>query len=237
VERADLRGWLAERRERYHGGLPEPSRLERAQRKVAASILRFDQPFPRAVTEVYRAVDTRPIDVILLNYYDPVTAHRVWMPGRRTVGGRNWSPFRQLEDSAVDPEGLVRYCRLNHEPGLDLWVAENGLCNRVRDGVTYGRRDGWDRVRYLRANLAAVEAAVDAGLPVTRYFHWTLADNYEWGSYEPRFGLYGVDRERGLVWRQEDAMGQPSAAAYKEIIEGLKAGDRSVLQPPPPLHA
>ncbi|MGH9226817.1 MAG: family 1 glycosylhydrolase [Acidimicrobiales bacterium] len=223
VERADLRDWLAERRHRYHGGLPAPSRLERAQRTVAASILRFDQPFARAVTELYQGPDERPIDVILLNYYDPVTANRVWLPGRRTVGGRNWSPFRQLTDSAVNPEGLTRYCRLNHEPGLEMWLAENGLCNRVRSSVTYGRRDGWDRARYLRANLAAVEAAVQEGLPVTRYFHWTLADSYEWGTYEHRFGLYRVDQMDGApVWSDVDAFGGDAAGAYRRLAESLR---------------
>jgi beta-glucosidase len=23
--------------------------------------------------------------------------------------------------------------------------------------------------------------------------YWSLTDNYEWGSYRPRFGLYSVD--------------------------------------------
>ncbi len=64
------------------------------------------------------------------------------------------------------------------------------------------------------------------------YFHWTLADNYEWGSYEPCFGLYGVDRARGLRWSTEDAMGRPSAAVYRRLVEGLRAGDRTVLTAP-----
>ena len=218
VARADLRDWLVERREKFHAGLPAPSAVERAQRVVAASIIRYDQPFPRAITELYRGPDERPIDAVLLNYYDPVAAHRVWVPGRHTVGGRNWSPFRQLWDSAVDPEGLVRYLRLNHEPGLDLWVAENGLCTRRRDGVTHRRRDGWDRVRALRAHLAAVEQAVSQGLPVTRYFHWTLADCYEWGSFEHRFGLHRVDLGDGRpVWHDRDCFGGDAAGTLRRL--------------------
>jgi len=218
VARHDLADWLAERRNRYHDGVARPSRLERAQRTVAASILRLDQPFPRAVSEVYGGPDERPLDVVLVNYYDPVAANRVWVPGRPTVGGRNWTPFRALTDAAVNPEGLVRYLRLNHEPGLALWVAENGLCNRVRAGAAWARRDGWDRVRYLRANLAAVAEAVALGLPVTRYFHWTLADNYEWGTYEHRFGLFRVDQVGGRpVWHGVDAFGGDAAAAYRRL--------------------
>ena len=47
-----------------------------------------------------------------------------------------------------------------------------------------------------------VPDAVSSGAPVTAYFHWSLMDNYEWGTYEPRYGLFGVDRSdpaAGLV--------------------------------------
>jgi beta-glucosidase len=27
------------------------------------------------------------------------------------------------------------------------------------------------------------------------YLHWSLVDNYEWGSYAPTFGLVAVDRK------------------------------------------
>src|ERR1019366_5724499 len=65
-------------------------------------------------------------------------------------------------------------------------------------------------------------------------WHWSLVDNYEWGSYEPRFGLHGVDRDRGehgMRWLETDAMGDDAAGAYRRIIAGLRAGDRSVLDP------
>ena len=77
-------------------------------------------------------------------------------------------------------------------------------------------------------------AAVDAGVPVEGYWHWSLVDNYEWGSYEPRFGLHGIDRDRGehgMRWLETDAMGDDAAGAYRRIIAGLRAGDRSVLDP------
>ncbi|HUO48876.1 MAG TPA: family 1 glycosylhydrolase, partial [Acidimicrobiales bacterium] len=94
---------------------------------------------------------------------------------------------------------------------------------------SHPRLDGWDRPRYLAANLAAVVSALDAGVPVDAYYHWTLTDNYEWGSYEPRFGLFGVDRERGVRILDADAMGADAAGAYRRLVEGLRHGDRSVL--------
>jgi beta-glucosidase/6-phospho-beta-glucosidase/beta-galactosidase len=110
-----------------------------------------------------------------------------------------------------------------------VWVVENGMCHRVRNGRVYDRGDGLTRPRMLQEHLRALVGLVDRGLPVGAYYHWTLADNYEWGSYQPRFGLFGVDRERGTRILETDAHGDDSAGAYRRLIEGLRAGDRSVL--------
>ena len=145
---------------------------------------------------------------------------------------RTWQPGNDLWDDRVDPRGLVEYARANVSPGRGVWIVENGLCNRVRRGRSFPRLDGWDRGRYLRAMLGALVDALDAGVPVGAYYHWSLMDNYEWGSYEPRFGIHGIDRERGLRILDTDAMGHDAAGAYRRIIEGLRAGDRSVLVEP-----
>jgi beta-glucosidase len=136
-----------------------------------------------------------------------------------------------LWDDVPDPAGLGRRLRIEQSlaPGLPIWVVENGLCNRVRNGRSLARLDGWDRPRYLRENLAVVATAVDDGVPVEGYWHWSLVDNYEWGSYQPRFGLYGVDRSRGDRWLETDAMGDDAADSYRSIIAGLRTGDRTVL--------
>jgi beta-glucosidase/6-phospho-beta-glucosidase/beta-galactosidase len=84
----------------------------------------------------------------------------------------------------------------------------------------------------LRQNIGAVMRAIDDGVPIEGYWHWSLVDNYEWGSYEPRFGLYGVDRHRGangMRWLETDSLGDDAAGAYRRIIAGLRASDRSVL--------
>jgi beta-glucosidase/6-phospho-beta-glucosidase/beta-galactosidase len=169
------------------------------------------------------------LDVVGIDYYDPVVSHHLTVPGGRTAGGRSWAPGRELWDDRVNPSGLERYCRANTVPGLGVWMVENGLCNRVRRGRSFPRLDGWDRARYLRANLSSLVDALDTGVPVGAYYHWTLVDNYEWGSYEPRFGIHGVDRERGGRILDTDAMGLDAAAAYRRLIEGLRSGDRSVL--------
>ena len=229
VARADLREWLAGRRQDQHVALGGQGHADAPLQRAARAILPLDQALPRAVAAVYDGPYERPLDLVSVNYYDPVAADHLRPPGHRTAGGRAWSPVGKRWDMAVHPEGLVAYLRVNTHPGLDIEVSENGLCNRVRRGRSWPRGDGWDRPRSLRAHLKAVVAALDAGLPVTGYFHWTLADSYEWGSYEPRFGLHGIDRERGCRWSDLDSMGVDAAGAYRRLAEGLRAGDRSVL--------
>lgn len=229
VGRAELREWLAERRALHHQALPTWRRADGGVQRATAAILPLDQALPRAVAAVYAGPHERPLDRVSFNYYDPVAADHLRVPGHRTPGGRTWAPVAKNWDMAVKPEGLGDYLRLNGASGTPVEVSENGLCNRVRRGRAWPRADGWDRVRSLRAHLRAVVGAVDAGVPVAGYFHWTLADDYEWGSYEPRYGLYGVDRERGVRWLDTDSMGGDAAGAYRRMAEGLRAGDRSVL--------
>ena len=50
------------------------------------------------------------------------------------------------------------------------------------------------------------------GIDVRGYLHWSLLDNYEWGSYRPTFGLVGWDPDTfdrtpkpGATWLGEVA--------------------------------
>lgn len=229
IGRHDLKPWLEERRREFHAAIGPRDLKERLLRRFAAANVMLDQALPRAVAAVYASPHECTLDQTQIDYYSPYIGDHLQLPGMPTAGGRNWEPVPKLWDDPVNPPGLTQFLRLNTEPGLPVWVVENGLCNRVVRGVAHPRRDGWTRERYLTENLAAVVDAIDAGVPVGSYFHWTLADNYEWGSYEPRFGLYGIDRERGVRWLDTDAMGGDAAGAFRRIAEGLRAGDRSVV--------
>ena len=68
-------------------------------------------------------------------------------------------------------------------------VAEQG------DGaVGAGEVDDGARVSFLNRHLAAVDAAVKAGVDIRGYFIWSLMDNFEWAfGYERRFGIIHVD--------------------------------------------
>lgn len=230
VEHDELGAWLRRRRDSHDAAVAPLVGPERLFREWARRAVRLDRSMPRTVEAVYASPHECTLDTAQIDYYSPsLTAHFAW-PGRRTAGARSWMPFVDLWDDPPDPARFAGFAPLMTVPDRPLWIVENGLCNRVRHGRSYPRLDGWDRPRYLRAHLRVVADLLDAGVPVGGYLHWTLADNYEWGSYEPRFGLYGIDRARGNRWMDTDAMGHDSAGAYRRIIEGLRAGDRSVLE-------
>jgi beta-glucosidase len=236
VDAYDVDAWLAERRRRWYGELPVGSLAERALRRLTRR-LAPSSAGSRAAEAVYASPYEKTLDFVGIDYYDPVATHHVRMPGHATSGKRSFALARELWDDPPFPVGLTGYCRANATDGLPVWVVENGMCNRVWRGRSYDRLDGWDRPRYLRENLAAVVQAIEAGWPVGGYLHWSLVDNYEWGSYEPRFGIFGVDRERGLRVMDTDAMGRDAAGAYRRLVEGLKAGDVSVLTDRSPADA
>ena len=257
VERGEVPGWLEQRAREHDALVPAPGILERMVRRLRGATAPYrpgrvggDAPGPtrrprahrrwplprRAIDAVYDSPHPLTLDVLGIDWYDPMVARHFRLPGHRTAGGRNPLPTRELWDDVPDPGGLTRWLRAQRDlaPGLPLWVVENGLCNRVHRGQSLARLDGWDRPRYLREHLAAVVAAVDDGVPVAGYWHWSLVDNYEWGSYEPRFGLHGVERhpgEGGMRWLDTDSLGDDSAGAYRRLIAGLREGDRSVLRP------
>lgn len=67
-----------------------------------------------------------------------------------------------------------------HRPVL---VTENGIATA----------DDTRRIDYTAEALLGLHAAMADGIDVRGYIHWSLLDNYEWGSYRPTFGLVAWD--------------------------------------------
>ncbi|WP_324613601.1 glycoside hydrolase family 1 protein [Agromyces kandeliae] len=69
--------------------------------------------------------------------------------------------------------------------GVPILITENGIATK----------DDEQRISYTRGALEAVSSAVADGVDIRGYLHWSLLDNYEWGHWDPTFGLIAVDRE------------------------------------------
>ncbi|MFG6493677.1 family 1 glycosylhydrolase [Microbacterium sp. P03] len=68
--------------------------------------------------------------------------------------------------------------------GVPIVVTENGIATPDDDR----------RVAYTSEALTHLLAAADEGVDVRGYLHWSALDNFEWGHWEPTFGLIAVDR-------------------------------------------
>ena len=55
------------------------------------------------------------------------------------------------------------------------------------------RPDGLTRSQQLLNAVGSIRRARQRGIPIIGMLDRSLTDNYEWGSYRPRFGLYSVD--------------------------------------------
>ena len=104
----------------------------------------------------------------------------------------------------IYPEGLLKILReLKRRYCIPLIVTENGIADS--DDVL--------RPYFLVSHLYAVEKALDEGVEVLGYLHWSIVDNYEWSSgYSKRFGLAETD------YAVKDYHPRPSYYIFKEII-------------------
>ncbi|HEX6704394.1 MAG TPA: GH1 family beta-glucosidase [Albitalea sp.] len=139
------------------------------------------------------AIISRPIDFLGINYYFRTNvrsdgAHgfvEVPLEGvERTQMG--WEVYPQgLQDLLVGFKAAY--------PALPpIYITENGMASD--DKVVNGTVDDAQRIAFLNRHVAAVDAAMKAGVDVRGYFVWSLMDNYEWAyGYERRFGIVHVD--------------------------------------------
>ncbi|QIS21944.1 family 1 glycosylhydrolase [Nocardia terpenica] len=135
---------------------------------------------------------------------------------------------RQIWELPLQPEGV--YYALRHYarqfPDKPLYVVENGM--PTENGRP--RPDGYDRADYLRDVVYWLQRARMDGMNIIGYNYWSLTDNYEWGSYTPRFGLHtvNVDSDPALTRIPTDAVD-----AYRGIVAaGGVAPDYLPTRPP-----
>lgn len=136
-----------------------------------------------------------------------------------------WSPDIPLGafKMVVTPEAMYWGAKAYYERyGKPILITENGVsCN---DWVSEdGRVHDPQRIDFTTRYLRELHRAVEAGIQVDGYFHWSLMDNFEWAEgYKERTGLIYVNLEtQERIWKD-------SAEWYRAVV---KANGASFLDP------
>lgn len=196
----------------------------------------FDpERFAPMLDAVYASPRARLFDYIGLDYYDPFAAHAfrlpVWWDHEfKNKTFRAWitnSVTSKWWDWRVLPSGLHFFCKYYaSDYDRPVLIAENGMALRRKvDNVASFRRDRMLRSEFLKLHVREVMRIVKEGIPLIGYLHWSLFDNYEWGSYTPRFGLFSIDyvhnRERLVADHYGDRPSEAYTALIREAREAL----------------
>lgn len=123
------------------------------------------------------------MDFFGLNYYSrDIIAYKLKNPGMLFAELKT-DPELPKNDLGWDiyPEGLYRICKdYYHRYKVPIYITENGICDA----------DDHQRPQYIYDHLEQVARLRAEGIPVERFYHWTLMDNFEWAEGESApFGL------------------------------------------------
>jgi beta-glucosidase/6-phospho-beta-glucosidase/beta-galactosidase len=195
---------------------------------------RFDmEAFKPLLESLWDSPRERVFDYLALDYYDPFTAHIFRLPSwwDLELGNKSFHSWvmnavsSKWWDWRVLPRGLHFFCRYYAEDfmGRPILIAENGMAMRRKtDNSTSHRRDRVTRSQFLSLHIREAVNIVREGIPLIGYLHWSLFDNYEWGTYTPRFGLYSLDYQKGAERIPVDHHGDCPSKSYADLIKGLK---------------
>jgi len=160
------------------------------------------QAFPW-VARIPEAADT--LDFVGVNYYTrDLVAFDLDAP--RRLFGRNFldptRPHSDGEYGEIYPEGMYRVLRLARRYHRPIYITENGLPDADDD----------QRGEFIVSHLREVRRAIEEGVDVRGYYHWSLVDNFEWAEgWTLRFGLIALDP---VTQRRTP---RPSADLYAQI--------------------
>jgi 6-phospho-beta-galactosidase len=176
-------------------------------------------------------------DYIAIDYYDPFVAHIFRLPSFsdfefKVKDFRGWlmsGITSKWWDWRCLPEGLHFFCQFYSRefrgvtaPNQDcpILIGENGMALRRKpdNSIATRRRDQMHRSEFLTAHIRQVKRLLQEGVPMLGYLHWSLTDNYEWGSYTPRFGLFSLDFTNGTDRLVEDHLGDRPSKTYAQLI-------------------
>lgn len=121
------------------------------------------------------------LDWIGINYYSRTFVGWPWPTNGSAATGK-------LTDFGweIYPRGLYDVLKRVGQYGKPVVITENGISDADDD----------QRAAYIVEHVQQIHKAIQDGVDVRGYMHWTLLDNFEWAEgYEQRFGLATRDRQ------------------------------------------
>jgi len=97
---------------------------------------------------------------------------------------------------SIVPEGIYESLMFVHNTWMKgstmpIFITENGLSRaelNIADSLT-----DTERIDFIASYLSWIEKAISEGVNVTKYFVWSLMDNFEWGKgFTGNFGLIRI---------------------------------------------
>jgi beta-glucosidase len=134
---------------------------------------------------------------------------RIVYDGEGQVAPPEGAELNQM-GSVIDPRSLAGAVTYAHTiSGVPVLVTEHGMSTA----------DDRQRAAFIEPSLAGLLDAMEDGVPVLGYCHWTLVDNFEWiFGYGHQLGLHELDRETYA------RTPKPSARVYAGIARAHALG-------------
>ncbi|KAI9207356.1 glycoside hydrolase superfamily [Polychytrium aggregatum] len=143
------------------------------------------------------------IDFIGLNYY---TVEFVSGNGS-TIEGANGQHTPSLPTGVpwqfVYPPGAEKFPNwLYDRYNLDIYITEIGYASPNEGEMTLQQimNDPY-RLQFWQSHFTYIINSINDGTPIKAVLAWALLDNFEWGSYDQRFGCIAVDYTNGTLTR------------------------------------
>lgn len=139
-------------------------------------------------------------DFIGLNYYINNLIGSLWdrlSKGKKELTDINWQIY---------PKGIYYTLKdLKQKYNLPIYITENGLADAKDE----------KRAKFIIDHLKWTHKAIEDGVNVKGYFHWSLVDNFEWDKgFTPRFGLIEINYNNNL-----QRIPRESSKIYAEICK------------------
>jgi beta-glucosidase len=171
----------------HHKFLFIPASAKRRDVLAARAAQMVTDRWPVGVGRLRKVVEASSDYIGIAHYWGQMCAFDLRRPQDQFVRRFNPPGMRLTDMGWASYPGWMREVlnelKVYRKP---VYVTENGIAT-TDDAV---------REHYLGEILTSVHQAIEDGVDVRGYFHWTNLDNFEWArGYAPKFGLIAVDRK------------------------------------------